>query len=191
MIRNTVDSWGWPARTLHWIIALGVIGLFAFGLWMKEVPARPDRPYFYAIHASIGISILALMLLRLAWRLTNRPPAAPQGVPHWQHAASRISHGLLYVLSFATLVVGWLLSGTMRQPIELKAFGVVPVPPLLEGRTYHELLETAHEYLAYALIALVIVHAGAALYHHFIRRNVVLRRMVRGAPIEAGDTARV
>jgi len=191
MISNTDDGWGLPARALHWIVALGVIGLFLFGLWMKEVPARPDRPYFYAIHASIGITVLALMFVRFLWWMTNRSPAAPDGVPHWQHVLSRISHGLLYVLTFATLIAGWLVSGTMRQPIDLMLFGVIPVPQLIEGRTYHRLLGSAHEYFAYALIALVIVHAGAALYHHFVKRNGVLRRMVRGTSVDAVDAARV
>ncbi len=180
MIKNTEDGWGLPARALHWIVALGIIGLFLFGLWMKEVPERPDRPYFYAIHASIGITVLALMVLRFLWSMLNRTPAAPDGVARWQHVSARISHGLLYGLSFATLTAGWLVSGTMRQPIELKLLGFVPVPQLIEGRTYHKLAGTAHEYLAYALIALVIVHAGAALHHHFVRRNAVLRRMLRG-----------
>ena len=182
MIRNTQDAWGWPAVVLHWAIALLVIGLFGFGLWMKEVPARPDRPFYFAIHASIGITVLALMVVRFVWWLRNTTPVPPEGTPHWQSRVSKISHRLLYTLTFATLVVGWLLSGTMRQPIEPMLFGLIPVPQILAGRTFHSPLEFAHEYLAHALIALVVVHAGAALYHHFIERDNVLRRMLAAAP---------
>ena len=128
MIRNTQDGWGWPAVVLHWVIALLVIGLFGFGLWMNEVPARPDRPFYYAIHASIGITILALMVVRLAWWWRNTTPVLPDGVPAWHSRVSKISHRLLYALTFALLVVGWLLSGTMRQPIEPMLFGLIPVP---------------------------------------------------------------
>jgi cytochrome b561 len=182
MIRNTQDAWGWPAVVLHWVIALLVIGLFGFGLWMKEVPARPDRPFYYAIHASIGITVLALMVVRFVWWLRNATPVLPEGTPDWQSRVSKISHRLLYTLTFATLVIGWLLSGTMRQPLEPMLFGLIPIPQILEGRTFHSPLGFAHEYLAYALIALVVVHAGAALYHHFIQRDDVLRRMLAPAP---------
>jgi cytochrome b561 len=181
MIRNTNEAWGWPARTLHWIVAAMVLGLFAFGLWMTEVPPRDARRFYVAIHASIGITLLALMLVRLFWRAANAEPAQPEGTPAWQRTAAWISHRLLYALTFATLIVGWLMSGTFKQPLEPKILGVVPVPQLLEaGSPYRELLAEAHEWLAYALIAVVVVHAAAALYHHFALRDTVLRRMLSG-----------
>lgn len=77
MIWNTSDSWGWPARSFHWVIALMVLVQFCFGLWMSDVPPRSERLFYYGIHASMGISILALMVLRLLWRLSNRVPAEP------------------------------------------------------------------------------------------------------------------
>jgi cytochrome b561 len=81
MIRNTIESWGWPARTLHWIVAALVIGLFGFGLWMTEVPPREERHFYIAIHASIGITLLALMLVRLFWRAANVEPDQPVRPP--------------------------------------------------------------------------------------------------------------
>jgi cytochrome b561 len=182
MLRNTIESWGWPARTLHWIVAALVLGLFAFGLWMTEVPPRDERRFYLAIHASIGITLLALMLVRLFWRAANVEPDQPEGTPAWQRRAAWISHRLLYALTFATLIVGWLMSGTFKQPLEPKVLGIVPVPQLLEaGSPYRKLLEETHEWLAYALVAVVAVHAAAALYHHFVRRDPVLRRMLSGA----------
>jgi cytochrome b561 len=190
MMRNTSESWGLPARALHWIVALGVLGLFCFGLWMKEVPPRGERHFYYALHATVGISILALMAVRLVWWLLNPTPAAPAGTPSWRHWASWASHRLLYALTFAVLIVGWLLSGTLRKPIELKAFGVIPVPQILEARSpYHRMLEDWHEMLAYALIALVALHAGAALYHHYVLRDGVLRRMLRRMPADKEGNA--
>jgi cytochrome b561 len=183
MIRNTIDTWGWPARTLHWIVAATVLGLFAFGLWMTEVPPREERLYYIAIHASIGITLLAVMLVRIFWRAANVEPEQPVGTPAWQRTAAWISHRLLYALTFATLIVGWLLSGALKQPLEPKILGIVPVPQLLEaGSSYRRTLAEAHEWLAYALIALVAVHAAAALYHHYMLRDSVMRRMLSGAP---------
>jgi cytochrome b561 len=183
MIRNTIEGWGWPARTLHWVVTVLVLGLFAFGLWMTEVPPRDERGFYVAIHASIGITLLALMLVRLFWRAANVEPEQPEGTPAWQRKAAWISHRLLYALTFATLIVGWLMSGTFKQPLEPKILGVVPVPQLLEaGSPYRELLAETHEWLAFALIAVVAVHAAAALYHHFMLRDSVMRRMMSGAP---------
>jgi cytochrome b561 len=89
MIWNTSDSWGWPARSFHWFIALMVLVQFCFGLWMSDVPPRSERLFYYGIHASMGISILALMVLRLLWRLSNRVPAEPP--------VCRIGKNLLHV----------------------------------------------------------------------------------------------
>ena len=183
MIGNTREGWGWPARTLHWVVAAMVLGLFAFGLWMTDVPPPGERRFYFAIHASIGITLLALMLVRLFWRAANVEPSQPEGTPAWQRKAAWISHRLLYALTFATALVGWLVSGTFKEPLEPKVLGVAPVPQLLEaGSPYNELLGEMHEWLAFALIALVGVHTAAALYHHFVLRDSVLRRMLSGEP---------
>jgi cytochrome b561 len=183
MIGNTSESWGWPARAFHWVIALMILALFGFGLWMADVPPRDQQPFYFGIHASIGITLLALMAARFLWWMVNVAPAAPEGTPAWRRTAAKISHRLLYTLTFATAVVGWLMSGTFKEPLQPKLFGLVPVPQFLEaGSPYNELLEETHEMLAFALIALVIVHTAAALYHHFVRRDRILLRMIVGAP---------
>ena len=183
MIRNTGEGWGWPARAFHWLIALMLLALFGLGLWMTEVPAREAQPFYFGIHASIGITLLALMTARFLWWMANVVPDAPEGTPAWQRKAAKISHRLLFALTFATALVGWLMSGTFERPVEPKLFGLVPVPQFLEaGSPLNELLEETHGALAFTLIALVIVHTGAALYHHFVLRDSVLRRMLTGMP---------
>ncbi len=182
MIRNTSESWGWPARILHWLIALMVLGLFSFGLWMVDVAPRSERLYYFAIHASVGITLLTLMLVRFIWWMGNVAPSPPEGTSAWQRTAAWISHRLLYLLTFATAIIGRLMSGTFEHPLEPKVFGLFLAPQLLSaGSPYHELLTEMHETLAFALIALVGIHAAAALYHHFVLRDSVLRRMVWGA----------
>jgi cytochrome b561 len=100
MLRNSETSWGVVARALHWGTGLLILGLFAYGLWMTEFPVREDRAYHYAIHASVGISILALMIARVIWRAINPLPLAPQGAERWEVTAGRLTHFGLYVLFF-------------------------------------------------------------------------------------------
>ncbi|MEI9902023.1 MAG: cytochrome b [Hyphomicrobium sp.] len=179
MIRNTQDAWGWPAIALHWLVALLVISTFGLGLWMGEVPARVDRPYYYAIHASLGITLFAILLLRIVWALLNPVPAAPPGTSHLQHTAARFTHLTLYVLTLATVSFGWLLAGLQDTPIEPLAFGIVPVPsPLPLSHAAEDFLEEAHEIAAYLLIAVAGLHVVAALWHHYVLRDNILRRML-------------
>ncbi len=179
MIGNTGDSWGWPARTFHWVIAGMVLVQFGFGLWMSDVPLRSERAFYYGIHASIGISILALMVLRLAWRLMNKVPTEPAGMPDWEKLAARAAHWLLYAVTFAAMLAGWMLAGSHRTPVDVKMFGFIDMPQLVAaGSPLHEPLEEVHELLAFTLIALVTLHTAAALWHHFGRQDDVLMRMV-------------
>lgn len=182
MIANTPDAWGWPAIALHWIVALLVIATFGLGLWMGEIPMRADRPYYYAIHASLGITLLAVLVLRVIWALLNPAPAAPAGTSPLQHAAARFTHLALYVLTLATVLVGWLLAGVQDTPIVPLAFGIVPLPsPLPLSHAAEDFLEETHELAAYLLVAVAGLHILAALWHHYVLRDNTLRRMLRPA----------
>jgi len=182
MISNTKEAWGWPARTFHWVIALMIIIVFALGLWMTEVPARSERPFYFGIHGSIGITLLVILVARFLWSMLNRSPDAPPGTPAWQVAASRVTHGALYALTFVAAVLGWLLSGSLEPPIEPQAFGLVPMPAPVNVGSYDDFVEEAHEFVAFALIAVAAVHTVAALWHHFVLRDNVLRRMLVSEP---------
>jgi cytochrome b561 len=186
MIRNTNEAWGWPARTFHWVIALLIIAMFAFGLWMTDVPAKADRPYYFAIHASIGVTLLVLLAARFVWWTLNATPALPPGTPSWQQVAARVSHASLYVLAFGTAGLGWLLAGALEPAIEPQVFGLLPMPSPLTLRASEDFLEEAHELAAFALIAVAGVHTAAALWHHFVLRDNVLTRMLSG---RAGTSA--
>jgi cytochrome b561 len=173
---------GLACAQLALVTALLIIAVFAFGLWMAEVPARAERPYYFAIHASLGMTLLVLVAMRFAWAMLNVAPAAPAGTPAWQIGAARFTHAGLYGLTFATAILGWLLAGASEPPIEPQAFGLVPIPaPVSAGRASEDFLEEAHELTAYALVGLAGVHAAAALYHHFVLGDSVLRRMIFGA----------
>ncbi len=179
MIRNSQNAWGWPAITMHWVVAALILATFGLGLWMGEVPARADRPFYYAIHASLGITLLVILVVRIAWALLNSTPAAPHGTPPWQQSAARLAHLGLYALTLAAVLFGWALAGVQETPIVPMAFGVMPMPsPLPLTHAAEDFLEEAHELAAYALIALAGVHMLAALWHHYIMRDDTLRRMI-------------
>ncbi len=182
MLHNTRESWGLPTRALHWIVAALVLGLFAQGLLMEDLP-RDQRTYQTWLHAAFGISLLVLAAAAFVWWLVNPAPAEPSAMPAWQRYAARLAHWGLYGLIFAVTITGWLLTGTMREPVAIALFGFVEVPQLVgPGSGYHGLLEETHEVLSNALIALAGVHVAAALYHHFILRDGVLLRMLGRTP---------
>lgn len=181
MIANSRDAYGWPAIALHWIVALLIFATFGLGLWMGEVPARADRPFYFAIHASLGMTLLVLLVLRILWAFFNPAPAAPAGTSPLQHAAARFTHLSLYVLTLATVLVGWLLAGVQDTPLVPMAFGVLPMPsPLALSHAAEDFLEEAHELTAYALMALAGIHVLAALWHHYVLRDNTMRRMLGG-----------
>ena len=180
MIRNTRETWGWPARALHWIVAVMVLGLFAHGQVMEDLP---NEGFQIWLHAAVGITLLLFVAAGFVWWLLNRVPEPPADTPAWQRRASGLAHWGLYALMFGTILAGWALTGTLREPVTVELFGIIGVPQLLgPGSSAHEFLEEAHEILANALILLVCVHVAAALYHHFVRRDAVLWRMLGPKP---------
>ena len=182
MIRNTSVSWGWPARALHWIVAAMVLG----ALRARAVDGGPCRGA--ASLPGVAAQRRRHQPARIAaagfvWWLLNVVPAEPAGTPAWQRRAAQLAHWGLYALIFAATVAGWALTGTMRAPIAVDLFGFIGMPQLVGPRLgQSRFLEEAHELLAYVLIALVVVHVAAALYHHFMLRDAVLLRMLGRKP---------
>ncbi|MDA0706597.1 MAG: cytochrome b/b6 domain-containing protein, partial [Proteobacteria bacterium] len=129
------------------------------------------------IHKSIGLLLLLLMTVRLLWRFGNDAPADPAGTPGWQSLAARLVHWGLYAAIFFQLSMGILLSG--QRPISF--FGLFEFGPLLaENEAQHELFEELHAIGWIVIAALVGAHTLAALFHHFVKKDDVLRRMTRG-----------
>ena len=178
MIRNTSNGWGSVARWLHWILALAILGMIGFGWWMNHIPARPDRFFYRSIHADIGYMILLLTVLRLVWRAFNPTPALPADSRPWQKLAARISHGALYLAVIVVIMLGWAHSGA-HTPDYSDFFGLFRVPQFTSpDRAAANAYEDRHILFAYVLLALIAVHVVAALWHHFIRRDRVVARMV-------------
>jgi cytochrome b561 len=176
-LRNTPTTWGLISRAFHWLAAALVGFSLAYGWWMSHLAERAGRLALYQFHSSIGYDLLFLLVLRLAWRAMDRAPALPEDTKRWERAAAQLGHSLLYVLMLAACVGGWLLLGTFSRTIEGTLFGIIPVPPPVLSRSLHKVLEESHEFLSYALLVLIAVHVAAALRHHFIKKNDILRRM--------------
>lgn len=177
-LKNTIDSYGWLARLLHWTVGIIIICLLAVGLWMGGLEP-PFKYEVYGLHKSFGILVLILVAFRLSWRLMNTTPTMPQSMDVFQRTAAHAVHFFLYVAMLVMPLSGWAMSSAGGYPVSL--FGLFQLPPLVEknkelGMLFHDV----HEYLGFALIAAVIVHTGAALLHHFYYKDNVLKRMLKG-----------
>jgi cytochrome b561 len=180
-IRNLDDRWGLVTIGIHWLTVLAVLGLCIVGFLMQELPNRPFKVEVYALHKSLGLTVLALTLLRLAWRLLAGAPRPVPGMPRWQVLAAHASHGLLYAVLLAMPLSGWLYNSASGFP--LRWFGTFVVPKLAgRDRGVAEFAVETHETLFLVLAALVTVHALAALKHHYFDRDRTLHRMLPLVP---------
>lgn len=176
-LKNTADRWGGISQLLHWMVAILILVMAYLGLTMGDLPNGPDKIKTYALHKSIGITILALVALRLLWRLYAGTPRPVPGSPRWQERTASLTHAAIYLLLFAIPLSGWVLNSAAGFP--LRWFGLVNLPYIVgESHDLHELAEEAHELMFWALALLVVAHAGAAFYHHIFQRDATLARML-------------
>lgn len=190
--RNSADRWGPVSQLLHWLIVLLIATLATVGLVMGELPKTPKYFWVYDLHKSTGLTVLALVVVRLAWRAFAGRPRPVAGSPRWQERVARVTHAALYLLILAMPLSGWLYdSASGLRP--LRWFGTFQVPKLSPPDTgLSDLAHDAHETLFWVLLALVIVHAAAALYHHLFRNDDTLARMLprgwlKSRPEDAAD----
>lgn len=177
MPQNTERAWGAVAKSIHWLVAILILGQLVLGTIAEEARISPLKLDLFVWHKSIGVSILLIVILRVAWRLKNPPPAAPDGLAVWEKRLARVSHGLLYLLMIVVPLTGWWISDTSRIPFRL--YWAVPVPDLMAPhRDLSELAADVHGVLTKLLLAIVIVHILAALRHHFLLRDDTLLRML-------------
>jgi cytochrome b561 len=168
------------AVALHWLLAVGLVGIFIVGVYMADLPFSPQRLKLYNWHKWAGVAILLLSVVRLVWRITHRPPELHLSIRHkmpgWQLAGYHGVHHLMYVLFFAVPLLGWAYSSAAGFPIVW--FGVLPLPDFVApDKVLATTLKSLHQSSALALGGLVMMHVGAALKHHFIDRDGLLSRM--------------
>ena len=164
-----------PAIALHWLLGLMLIGSFSLGVYMSDLPFSVSRLRLYNWHKWAGVSILLLSFVRLAWRITHRPPA-DQPMPAWQATAAHTTHQLLYALFFIVPLLGWAYSSAAGFPIVW--FGVLPLPDFVPvDKALAEAIKPWHERSAMLMAALVLLHVAGALKHQFIDRDGLLTRL--------------
>jgi cytochrome b561 len=165
------------AIALHWLVFGLIVGGFSVGLWMVEQPILPSTLRVYAYHKWIGITVFGLALARLGWRLAH-PVAADPSLPDWQRRAATATHRLLYALTLLIPLSGWVYSSATG--VQVVYLGLIPLPDLVpKDKALAAVLKGVHVSLNFGLLAVVIIHSGAALKHHFIDRDGVLLRMLR------------
>ncbi len=187
---ETLSRYGGVAIALHWAIAALLIANLVLGLYFHDLPREDPSKFLLAqTHKSLGLTVLVLSLLRVVWRLTHRVPPLPAEMNPLLKLGARVSHVLLYVLILALPLTGWGMVSASRLGLPTKYFGLFEWPNLSfiadadpeTKRGYSGFFHESHETLAWIAIALIVIHVSAALYHHFLRRDGVLRRMLPGA----------
>jgi cytochrome b561 len=185
MNSDSMRSYNAVAKLLHWTIALGILGMIALGWYMGDLPrSDPMRFQLFQLHKSIGITILLLSLFRLTWRLTHKAPPLPSGMAALEVFAAKAVMILFYVLMIGIPLIGWGIVSSSPINLPTLLFGVVPWPhlpilPTLENKKeIAHTLGSIHGFLAYSVLALLALHVGGALKHHFISRDDVLTGMM-------------
>jgi len=176
-IRNTNSRWGGVSRFLHWLVVALVVVQAGLGLTGKALPHGPTLFTVIGIHKSLGITILAVAALRLAWRWMNPVPALPSTLKPHEKGIARLTHWALYAILFAMPLTGWISSSAHGTAV--KWFGLFEVPNLVgKNQKLSMLLLHTHEWLALGLGLVVVLHIAAALRHHFVLGDDTLRRML-------------
>lgn len=177
LAKNTPTHFGAVAIFLHWLMAILVIGLLCLGLYMTGLPVSLQKLKFYGWHKEFGVLVFMLVIVRLAWRLSNLTPTLAN-LPWWEKLGARAMHYAFYIFLFAMPITGWLMSSAAGLPVSF--FGLFTLPVVIGADDHlRALLAEIHKWLAYGLIAAIAGHTAAAFKHHFIDQDDILRRMLK------------
>ncbi len=176
-IRNSLNRYGAVAQSLHWIVVVLVVLQFMSALIADDMPFGVAKALIMVRHKSIGVTILVLATLRLAWRLANPVPTLPATLKPYERRLANVTHTLLYVCLFAMPITGWIMTAAKNFPF--RWFGLFSWPmPIAPNKALGEIMQTTHTTLAVTLAAVVTLHILAALKHHFVLKDSVLKRML-------------
>ena len=175
-----IERYTSTAIAMHWLIAVMLLISVSVGLYMTGLKFSPEKLKLYNWHKWAGVTIFTLVLFRCAWRLSHSAPPPSPNMPAWQVQTANATHYLLYALMIVIPLSGWLMSSA--KGFQTVYFGVIPLPDLLsKSEPVGDALQLIHKSFNYTMIAIVVLHAAAALKHHFIDKDDVLRRILPGS----------
>lgn len=177
----TPHVWNRTARVLHWVVAALIVAQFITGWSTENAATRQVELLFGRTHFQFGVLLGGLILLRLLWRLSHAAPPRPPGEPVWRCRTAGWVHGLIYLALLILPVTGYIVWVHMKEAMDL--FGLVTVPAVFTPTPDDERLWAGawyvHFFAGWMLLGLVALHVGAALYHQFVLKDGLIRRMVR------------
>ena len=176
--KNTSNSYGYISKYFHWIMGIIIIGMIILGLYMSDLPKSDEKFYYYGLHKSFGALVLILFFARLIWRqITIQPNLL--GNNKLEKRAAKAGHFVLYALMILMPLTGVLMS--QGYGYDVSFFGLFVLPTLMgKNPELGALFKDMHEIFSNGLIAILVIHVAAALWHHFIRKDNTLRRMLPG-----------
>lgn len=172
---NTHESYGSVTKFLHWTIFVLLAGMITFGFFLGDIPEQYQATV-YNLHKLTGLTILSLMCFRLIWNLFNIKPDLPANTPGWERYAERLVHWLIYLIVIAMPIAGWIGAVAGGRPPKIGDFAITL--PIEKSKPVMEQAFILHNTIALLIITIVTIHIGAALYHHFIKKDFVLKRMM-------------
>lgn len=176
-IKNTKEKYGSVAIALHWFMALLILGQLILGVYMVNFSTELEKAKLFGWHKSVGVLILILITLRLAWRMHNIDPVLPKHIPYWQQLTSKIVHYLLYIVLFCLPPTGWMLSSAAGRSVSF--FGLFELPKIINpNEQLAHFFTEAHQWLAFGLIGLLFIHIGAVFQHYIFYKYNLLKRML-------------
>lgn len=171
------DRYSGIAIALHWITAVLVLFMIAAGITMLRLPQGETQNLLFNLHRSVGVLLFPIVLIRLIYRWNNPPPPLPDDLPPQQKLAAHLNHYALYGLLLLNPLLGWWATSAFGAAVNV--FWLFELPPLVaENKPLSEILLPTHATVGILITLLVVMHIGAALFHHFIRRDRILLRML-------------
>ncbi|HTM64497.1 MAG TPA: cytochrome b [Gammaproteobacteria bacterium] len=174
MITNTINSYGKISKIFHWLMFALFLGMFAIAYTMINIPSSNFSLSLYDLHKATGLLLLGLAFMRLLWNVMNQHPELADAKKSVKFAA-KLNVFTLYFLMFVMPLTGIGMSTLSGHHVSF--FGIFEIPALADNPAADKFFSLAHEWLAYLLIAVFSLHVAGALYHHYIRKDDVLRRM--------------